>query len=233
MNVALAVIAKAPVPGRVKTRLTPPCTPVQAAALAEAALRDTLATVAATPATRRVCVLDGWPGPWLPSGFDVIPQRGGGLDERLAAAFADIGGPTFLVGMDTPQLTPELLSDAVRALEAPGTDAVLGHTEDGGYWGIGLHRAWAPLFVGVPMSRDDTGALQLARLQREGLVVDDTLPRLCDVDDIDDARTVAALAPGTRFARQLTAEGLAPRQRTHVASSAPHGLSVVGAEADR
>ena len=220
MSVALAVIAKAPVAGRVKTRLTPPCTPQQAAALAEAALCDTLQAVAATPATRRVCVLDGRPGPWLPAGFDVIPQRGNGLDERLAAAFADIGEPTLLVGMDTPQLTPALLSASVAALLSPGTDAVLGHTEDGGYWCAGLRRSWASLFVGVPMSRDDTGALQLARFEREGLVVDDRLPRLVDVDHIDDARAVAAIAPTTQFALQLVAEELDGRPAKPVAGAA-------------
>lgn len=208
MTVSLAVIAKAPVPGRVKTRLMPACTPEQAAGLAEAALRDTLETVAATPAARRVCVLDGHPGPWLPDGFDVIPQRGAGLDERLAAAFTDVATPLLLVGMDTPQITPHLLSHAVAALERPGVDAVLGHTDDGGYWCIGLHRSWASLFVGVPMSRDDTGALQVNRLQREGLVVDDDLPRLRDIDYIEDARAVAELAPGTHFAARLAAEGL-------------------------
>lgn len=209
MSVALIVIAKAPVPGRVKTRLTPDCTPVQAAALAEAALRDTFAVVDSTPATQRVCALDGRPGPWLPEGFDVIPQRGDGLDERLAAAFADVDVPALLVGMDTPQLTPELLEDAITRLERPGIDAVLGYTDDGGYWCVGLRRAWASLFVGVPMSRDDTGALQLARLEREGLVVDDDLPRLRDVDHLADAQLVAELAPHTQFAARLRAEGLA------------------------
>ena len=103
---AIAVIAKAPVAGRSKTRLTPPCTPEQAAALASAALADTLAAVAATPGARRVLVLDGAPGPWLRPGFEVLAQRGAGLAERLAAAFADIGEPALVVGMDTPQLTP-------------------------------------------------------------------------------------------------------------------------------
>lgn len=201
--VALAVICKAPVPGRVKTRLCPPCTPAEAAQLAEAAIVDTLTAVAATPATRRICVLDGEPGPWLPDGFEVIPQRGDGLDERLAAAFADIAAPTMLVGMDTPQLTPELLTQACDALTDPGTEAVLGLTLDGGYWGIGLHRAWDELFVGVPMSQDDTGAFQLARLQEHGLVVDDDLPVLIDVDDVEAAQQVAALAPDTRFAQAL------------------------------
>lgn len=84
----LLVIAKEPRPGRVKTRLTPPFTPEEAAGLAEASLADTLHAVAATPATRRVLVLDGAPGPWLPPGFDVVAQCAGGLDERLAEAFA-------------------------------------------------------------------------------------------------------------------------------------------------
>lgn len=72
------VIAKEPRPGRVKTRLTPPYSPHEAAALAEAALADTLHTVAATPAAHRVLVLDGSPGPWLPPGIDVVRQCGGG-----------------------------------------------------------------------------------------------------------------------------------------------------------
>ena len=104
--VNVLVIAKAPVPGRSKTRLCPPCTPEQAARVAEAALGDTLAAVLATPGIRPVLALDGAPGPWLPPGFDVVPQRGVGLDERLACAFEDAGGASFLVGMDTPQLTP-------------------------------------------------------------------------------------------------------------------------------
>ncbi len=68
------MIAKEPVPGRVKTRLTPPFTPQEAARLAEAALADTLAAAAAAPVARRVLVLDGSPGPWVPPGFEVVPQ---------------------------------------------------------------------------------------------------------------------------------------------------------------
>ena len=77
----LMVIAKEPVPGRVKTRLTPAYTPAEAAELAEAALSDTLAAVASVGVTRRILALAGSPGRWLPPGFDVIAQRGGGLDE--------------------------------------------------------------------------------------------------------------------------------------------------------
>jgi len=203
---ALVVIAKAPVAGRSKTRLTPPCTPAQAAGLAAAALADTLAAVAATPAQRHVVVLDGAPGPWLPDGFEVLTQRGDGLAQRLAAAFADVGGPALLVGMDTPQLTPRLLSDALRQLErAPG--AVLGPAPDGGYWAIGLHAADDAVFDGVPMSDPGTCAAQRERLRALELTTRE-LPALRDVDDIDDACAVAALAPQTRFARALAALAL-------------------------
>lgn len=193
MSAALIVLAKAPVAGRVKTRLCPPCTPGQAARLATAALADTLRAVAAVPGVRRrVCVLDGAPGPWLPPGFAVLSQRGDGLDERLAAAFADVGGPALLVGMDTPQLTPALLADALARLRR--TDAVLGPAPDGGYWAIGLRRASDALFRGVPMSVPTTGAAQLARLHEHHRRVD-LLPALRDVDTIDDARAVARSCP--------------------------------------
>lgn len=201
MSGALVVLAKAPVPGRVKTRLSPPCTPQEAARLAAAALADTLRAVAAAPATRRVCVLDGAPGDWLPPGFDVLPQRGDGLDERLAAAFADVGGPALLVGMDTPQVTPALLRSGLARLDRH--DGVLGLAPDGGYWAIGLRRADDALFHGVPMSRATTGAAQLARMRDQGLHVR-LLPPLRDVDTMADARAAAArCARDSAFAAAL------------------------------
>lgn len=198
---ALLVIAKAPVPGRVKTRLTPPFTPEEAADLAAAALADTLSAVsAARGASRRVLVLHGDPGPWVPAGFDVIPQRGDGLAERLAAAFADVGGPAFLVGMDTPQVTPAHLEAGLAAVRQG--HAAFGAAPDGGYWGIGLHRPDPAVFEGVPMSEDDTGAVQLARLAALGLKTAMLAP-LRDVDTMADARAVAAEAPHGRFAAAL------------------------------
>jgi glycosyltransferase A (GT-A) superfamily protein (DUF2064 family) len=135
-DVALVVIAKAPAPGRSKTRLCPPCTPGQAAALAAAALRDTLAAVASTPARRRIVALDGEPDGWLPPGFALHAQRGTGLGERLADALAAAGGPALVVGMDTPQLTPALLRHAAGRLVEPGVDAVLGPALDGRRGGV-------------------------------------------------------------------------------------------------
>jgi len=197
------VIAKAPVAGRVKTRLCPPCTPAQAAELAEAALRDTLdAAARATRAGRRVIALDGTPGAWLPAGFEAIAQRGDGLAERLAAAFADVGEPAFLVGMDTPQLTPELLDAGLDAV-ADG-DCAFGAALDGGYWGIGLHTPDPAVFAGVPMSTVRTGAAQRARMGLLGLHPRILAP-LTDVDTFEDALAVAAEAPGTRFAEHVAA----------------------------
>jgi rSAM/selenodomain-associated transferase 1 len=199
----LIVIAKAPVAGRVKTRLTPPCTPVQAALVARAALEDTLdASLRARRPTRRVLALDGAPGAWLPEGFEVIGQRGDGLAERLANAFADVGEAAFLVGMDTPQLTPALLDEGLEAVT--DGDSAFGAALDGGYWGIGLRTPDPAVFAGVPMSSARTGAVQRAKLTLLGLHPH-VLPPLLDVDTIADARAVAEAAPSTRFAAHLAA----------------------------
>jgi rSAM/selenodomain-associated transferase 1 len=190
------VIAKEPVAGRVKTRLCPPLTPGEAAALAGAALRDTLAAVAAA-ASDVALLLDGDVGPWAPTGMRIVTQRGRGLDERLANGFADLGRPALIVGMDTPQLTPAQVRRALAALERH--DAVLGPAADGGYWCIGLRRPDARALVGVPMSTADTFSAQLDRLHHLAL---DTavLETLVDVDTIGDAADVARLAPQTEFA---------------------------------
>jgi uncharacterized protein len=200
---ALVVIAKAPVPGRVKSRLSPPCTPAQAARLARAALEDTLAACgAAGGAGRRVLALDGEPDGWLPRGWDVIAQRGEGLAERLAHAFADVAGPAFVLGMDTPQVSPAQLGAGLAALAH--SDAVFAPSADGGYWAIGLREPNAAVFDRIPMSRADTGAVQRRRLDELGLDTAD-LPPLLDVDDIASARAVAADAPAGRFAAALAA----------------------------
>lgn len=200
MSAALVVMAKEPLPGRVKTRLCPPLDPEQAAQLAEAALADTLDAVAWTPARRRVLVLDGAPGAWLPPGFEVIEQRGDGLAERLANATSDVGEALVFVGMDTPQLTRALLCDALERLAT--ADAILGRTTDGGYWTIGLRDPDPSAFDDVPMSSEGTGRAQRERLAHLGLRTAE-LEQLRDVDSYDDAVAVAAHAPWTRFAATL------------------------------
>ncbi|MFJ6850591.1 DUF2064 domain-containing protein [Streptomyces sp. NPDC091271] len=202
----LLVIAKEPVPGRVKTRLTPPFSPGEAAELAAAALEDTLRTVLTLPALRRVLVLEGRPGPWLPQGYDVLPQSAGALDERIAAAFGTCTGPALLIGMDTPQITPSLLAPALSPGGWDGCDAWFGPAEDGGFWALGLAAPDPGLVRGVPMSRPETGEIQRARLTGAGLTVRD-LPPLRDVDTAEDALHVAASAPHGRFAQALTRLG--------------------------
>jgi hypothetical protein len=203
-DTTLLVMAKQPVPGRVKTRLVPPFSYEQAAALAEAALADTLSVALKAPARRRLVVLDGEPGRWLPAGFDIVPQCGGTLDMRLADAFGCAPGPVLLIGMDTPQVTPDLL-----AVDWQAADAAFGPAADGGFWALGLRVPDPNLLRGVPMSTPDTGAVQRARLLAAGLRVTD-LPVLRDVDTAADVLAVAGLASGSRFAaraREFAAAG--------------------------
>ncbi len=214
----LLVIAKSPVPGRVKTRLTPPCTPEQAATLAAAALEDTLAALSRVPAGRRLLVLDGEPGRWLPPGWEVVPQCAGGLDDRLAAAFVHAArvaprAPALLVGMDTPQVDAAALAEPLSAARRPGVDAWYGPAADGGFWALGLanptERLARRLLLGVPMSTPGTGRALLDRLAAAGLTVHH-LDLATDVDTILDARRVAAQAPRTTFAAHLRSIDTAP-----------------------
>ncbi len=193
------VVAKEPVPGRVKTRLCPPCTPDQAAAIAEAALADTMQAATACGADEVVVALDGRPGEWLPEGVRTFPQVDGSFDQRLAAAWAETSGPGIQIGMDTPQVEATMLDRALATLDDDDVDAVLGPAHDGGWWIIGLPTNDERVFLDVPMSRDDTGHLQRRRLDDLGYRVGD-LPTLTDVDHFDDALRVASLAPATRFA---------------------------------
>jgi uncharacterized protein len=215
----VVVITKAPVAGRSKTRLTPPCTPEQAAGIAAAAVGDTLDVVRAAPLADRVVALDGSPDDLDLDGFTVVPQVEGDLGLRLAAAFAeamaDGPAPTLLIGMDTPQLTAGLLAECAELLETagPGT-AVLGTAPDGGWWALGLHTAEpAAVLAEVPMSRADTAVRTRTALEATGLTVLE-LPELTDIDHFADALSVArACAPHSRTSRVVasvaTALGLA------------------------
>jgi hypothetical protein len=195
------VIAKETIPGKVKTRLHPPFSLEQAAELAAASLADTLETVKTLGAVETILYFDGTVLPAESSGYRVLPQVAGTLDERLAAVFDLCSGPTLLVGMDTPQIRRQHLLSAVSDWPQDA-DAWFGPATDGGFWALGLREPDGSLIRGVPMSRDDTGVLQLARLVTAGLRVR-MLPPLTDVDTIDSAIEVATIAPESRFARTL------------------------------
>jgi hypothetical protein len=202
----LVVIAKAPVPGAVKTRLCPPYTLEQAAELAAAGIADLVAAVSAAPAARRVLLVDGQHP--SPPGWEVLAQRGDGLAARLAHAYQDLARPghaTLIVAGDAPQVSPAMLASAAGQLDGHPVDAVLGPTDDGGFWALGLRDpAHGELLLGVPMSTSTTGERTLAALCGRRLRVA-LLPRLRDVDTAGDAAAVAAAYPNTRFAAAVRA----------------------------
>ncbi|MFC4127698.1 TIGR04282 family arsenosugar biosynthesis glycosyltransferase [Nocardia rhizosphaerae] len=217
VDATLLVVAKAPVAGFAKTRLTPPLRPAAAAELAAAALLDTLAAVRDSGARHGVVA---WTGELARAeyateiaaalaDFEVVPQRGHGFGERLACAHADAartGLPVLQIGMDTPQAGPALLASSARTLIARG-GAVLGPATDGGWWALGLTDPRpARLLAEVPMSTDRTGELTRNALHRCGLRVR-SLPVLTDVDHVADIAPVAAASTG-RFA--AVAARLAP-----------------------
>ena len=211
------VLAKAPVPGRAKTRLSPPATPEGAAGIAAAALLDTLDAAAATPRARVVVALEGSIDEAVRAEeldaalapHDVVPQRGDTLGERIAAAHDDVaaafpGAVSVQVGMDTPQVDERVLDEALGTVEA-GADAALGLALDGGWWALALRDPRrAAIIADVPTSTDETGRLTLealrAALGRDAVT---DLPALSDVDTADDAVRVAQLVPHGRFARAV------------------------------
>jgi uncharacterized protein len=226
-ELGLLVLAKAPEPGRVKTRLCPPLAPAEAADLAAAALLDTLDAAGAVPGARVVVALAGQLSAAARAaelgdalrGALVRSQRGVDLGHRIAAAHRDAAGllpgcPVLQLGMDTPQVEPALLVDAALPLHRGAVDAVLGPATDGGWWALGLRDPrLARVVADVPTSRDDTGERTLHALRAAGLRVG-LLPELTDVDTAADATAVAAAAPWTLFAAAVAA---LPRRRTGAA----------------
>lgn len=206
-EVTIIVLAKLPVPELVKTRLCPPCTPVEAAQIAEASLIDTLDAVAAARTLRPELVREvilcvdrlGRVAPeWIARVGRIVDQCEGGLADRLEHAFGSVEGPAILIGMDTPQVTAELLIDAARSLGMRGHDSVIGPAKDGGFWIIGFRRCPPNVFRGVPMSTDHTGEDQLIAMGREGLTPE-LLPALTDFDTFADAVEIASFLPGSRM----------------------------------
>ena len=217
LPVTLLVVAKAPEPGRAKTRLAATVGDRVAAEIAAAALLDTLDAVAATPVAARVVALTGELDAAAGAAdirrrlesFTVIGQRGDDFADRLANAHADAadGQPVLQIGMDTPQVTDELLASCARRLLQ--AQAVLGLACDGGWWVLGLQTpATAECLRSVPMSQPDTGELTLKALRDNGI---DVCPVevLSDFDIVDDVAEVReACDPVSRFAWVTHAAGL-------------------------
>jgi hypothetical protein len=211
--IVVLVVAKAPVPGQAKTRLAASVGDQAAADIAAAALLDTLDAVAAADVQAKVVALTGdlegaSAGDEIRSGltdFTVVRQRGADFAERLANAHVDAakaagGLPVLQIGMDTPQVTGELIGECARELLA--ADAVLGLARDGGWWVLGVTDAvMADCLRTVPMSRPDTGAVTLSALHDTGVHVS-LVPTLVDVDTVGDIEEVRRVcATDSRFIR--------------------------------
>ncbi len=198
---ALAVMAKAPRPGRVKTRLVPPLTLEQSAALNVCFLRDTTAkwaygcgrgpgdgVIGYTPVGD-----EGLFEGILPAEFSLVPQRGDGFGERLLAAAADIlacgYGAVCLIDSDSPTVPAAAFEQAVAALLEPGDRVVLGASDDGGYYLIGLKQAHPEPFAAITWSTGSVYAETVAGVRTAGL----ELVELPVWYDVDDAATLATL----------------------------------------
>jgi uncharacterized protein len=191
---ALAVMTKAPKAGRVKTRLSPPLTPDEAAALNICFLRDTAAAISRTSNGGRaqgigVYTPIGAEDAYvdiLPGDFALVPQRGEAFGERLSAATVDLLSLGFaslcLIDSDSPTVPAHAFSRATEQLSQPEDSVVLGPSDDGGYYLIGLKKLHRPLFESIDWSTDRVLEQTVAAACKIGLPVH-LLPTWYDIDD--------------------------------------------------
>jgi hypothetical protein len=215
---ALAVMTKAPQAGQVKTRLQPSLTAEEAAQLNVCFLRDTAAAIKSV--TRNDAVGIGVYTPVgsetiykdiLPTDFFLLPQRGDGFGERLVFAIEDLLrcglGSVCLIDSDSPTVPAEIYAQAVQILAMPGERVVLGPSDDGGYYLIGMKRNQPELFEGVDWST--ARVLEQTKDRAHELQLDiSLLPNSYDVDDAATLRRMSeellsgesspAIAPNTR-----------------------------------
>ena len=189
MNNILAVFAKTPLPGRVKTRLAPHLSPEEGAELYRCMLLDTIAKVRDLPVDS-VIFYEGEEGFFrdLAPGMLLVPQQGSGLGERLEHAFETLGTLGFrarvVIGTDAPDLPLRFIEEAFRLLAA-GSEAVFGPAEDGGYYLVGLSGGYGTHFRDIPWSGAQVLALSRERARNEGFATA-LLPPWYDVDGFED-----------------------------------------------
>jgi rSAM/selenodomain-associated transferase 1 len=198
---AFALMAKAPRVGSVKTRLVPPLTPDEAAQLSQSFIRDMSASISAIADSLRVIGIVAFSpandaaafDDLLPAGFQLLPQRGSDLGERLLHAAEDLFAAGFtavcLINADSPTLPPARLTEAATLLRQPGDRVVLGEADDGGYYLIGLKRAHARLFERIDWSTSRVFGQSIERAAEIRLDV----ARLASWYDVDDGPTLRQL----------------------------------------
>lgn len=187
-------MTKEPRAGRVKTRLIPPLTMEEAAALNICFLRDMTAMIALTAAqeaVRGVAIYTPagaapFYADFLPPGFHLVPQRGELLGERLIFALQDLFQLGFesacLINSDSPTVPPQTFAEAAAILAQPEDTIVLGPTEDGGYYLLGVKRVHRALFEDISWSTDSVLEQTIARAKKLKVKVH-LLPTWYDVDD--------------------------------------------------
>lgn len=200
---ALAMMIKAPRPGLSKTRLSPPLTPEEAAGISKCFLQDTTANIGAVASRDALpaagvavytpvgmeSAFDGL----LPDGFSLVAQRGELFGDRLIFAAEDLFslgyGSVCLIDSDSPTLPAGALADAVEALAQPGERVVLGASEDGGYYLIGMKAPYRRLFEDIDWSTERVAGQTRERAAELGL----KLLELPIWYDVDDAATLRSL----------------------------------------
>lgn len=216
---ALGIMTKVPEAGKVKTRLTPPLTQDEAATLNVCFLRDLswsiVAGIESSPA-KGVAIYtpvgkESAYNEILPEGFVLIAQRGEDFGERLRNAVGDLLEVGFesvcLINSDSPTVPATSFAEAATELATPGDRIVLGPSDDGGYYLIGLKALHRRLFEEIDWSTERALAQTLERAEEIGISVhqlpsgfdvDDrvTLRRLCD--ELLDRDVPDELAPSTR-----------------------------------
>jgi rSAM/selenodomain-associated transferase 1 len=190
VRIPVAIMAKVPAAGEVKTRLCPPLTPAQAAGLARCFLQDRIAQLREIPTVTPVVAFtpperEPELGPLLPDGVRLVPQRGADLGARLDRLLTDLiaegAEGAIAVDADSPTLPTEFVRRACAHLAEPGVDVVLGPCDDGGYYLIGLRQAAPELFREMPWSTSAVLDETVARARRLGLRLL-LLPSWFDVD---------------------------------------------------
>lgn len=194
MSKALIIFAKRPSPGRVKTRLTPPLSPEEAAELYRRMLLDILAKTGQMADVHRLIFYEQGAG--APEFFaetvgkgGSYPQEGEGLGERLTAAFDRAFGLGYdaaaVIGTDSPHLPTSFMDRAFELLDDPRVDAVFGPAEDGGYYLLAMKRLHRELFKGIAWSTPEVLKESLARAAAAGIATA-LLPVWHDVDTAAD-----------------------------------------------
>lgn len=209
-NVCLLIFARQPLPGRVKTRMTPSLSAEEAAAIYREMLLDILDSCRRLSDVDIIIFYDDYPGSRefflsLSTKEALFPQKGNGLGKRMANAFTLAFSRGYrgavIIGTDSPDLPSRYIEEASALLNNGRSEVVFGPTDDGGYYLLGLTACQPALFRDIPWSTERVLAASLAKCREAGLRAE-LLPPWYDLDTVHDLARInlarsAADAPRT------------------------------------